>query len=246
MKDGPLSKLTITDGGQRATQYKKILDTLPVFCADKGYKYIDDIIRTDTEKTISDFTPTYPLASQWSSTYHVEVNTVDPNGQLNTNGTRVIIKALQKRTNIHNPNLQKQLLSEHDMKSKLELQEWYKLTTDKKALMTIIYGQCDDATRTEISIGARYKDICDDAEIINFLALVQKVCFGSNDGGLSFKPHKITVAIKSIKYEAVLAVVGKFPNGTGSMLEVLKVETPPRDWDDYCTMDVADQVVWEK
>ena len=36
MKDGPLSKLTITKGGQQATQYKKILDALPVFCADKG------------------------------------------------------------------------------------------------------------------------------------------------------------------------------------------------------------------
>ena len=38
MKDGPLFKLTITKGGQQATQYKKIIDALPVFCADKGYK----------------------------------------------------------------------------------------------------------------------------------------------------------------------------------------------------------------
>ena len=44
MKDGPFCKLTITEGGQRATQYKKILDALPVFCADKGYKFIDDVI----------------------------------------------------------------------------------------------------------------------------------------------------------------------------------------------------------
>ena len=78
MKDSPLAKLTITKGGQRATQFKKIIDALPVFCADKGYKYIDNIIWTDKEKKISDFTPTYPLASQWSNTYHVEVVTVDP------------------------------------------------------------------------------------------------------------------------------------------------------------------------
>ena len=44
MKDDPLSKLTITKGGQRATQYKKILDALPVFCVDKGYKFIKDVI----------------------------------------------------------------------------------------------------------------------------------------------------------------------------------------------------------
>ena len=130
MKDGPLSKLTITEGGQRATQFKKILDALPVLAADKGYKYMDNIIWTDIEKTISDFTPAYPAASQWSNTYHVEVNTVDPTGTV-TNGTRATVKALQKRTNIHDPNLQKQLLSEYNLKSKIQLQEWYKLTADK-------------------------------------------------------------------------------------------------------------------
>ena len=50
MNDGPLFKLTITEGGQQATQYKKILDALPVFCADKGFKFIDDVIRTNTKK----------------------------------------------------------------------------------------------------------------------------------------------------------------------------------------------------
>ena len=42
MKDGPLSKLTITKGGQRATQYKKIHDALQVFWVDKDYKFIED------------------------------------------------------------------------------------------------------------------------------------------------------------------------------------------------------------
>ena len=200
MKDGPLSKLTITEGEQRATQYKKILDALPVFCADKGYKYIDDVIRTNVEKTLAKFTPTYPAASQWSSTYHVEVLTLDPNATPDpTTKKRPTVVKVQERTNVHNPDLQKKLLSEHDLKSKIQLQEWYKLTADKKALMTIIYGQCDDATRTEISIGALYKAIRDNAEIINFLALVRKVCFGSNDGGLSFKPYKITVAKKIVE-----------------------------------------------
>ena len=78
MKDGPLSNITITKGGQRATQYNKILDTLPVFCADKGYKFINDVIRLNTEKLRSAFTPTYPLASLWSNTYDVKVITMDP------------------------------------------------------------------------------------------------------------------------------------------------------------------------
>ena len=35
MKDDPLSKLTITETGHRPSQFKKICDALPVFCADK-------------------------------------------------------------------------------------------------------------------------------------------------------------------------------------------------------------------
>ena len=38
MRDGCLSKLTITKNGHRATQYKKVIDVLPVFCADKYYR----------------------------------------------------------------------------------------------------------------------------------------------------------------------------------------------------------------
>ena len=41
MKDGPISKLIITEIGHRLTQYKKIVDTLPVLCADKNYRGID-------------------------------------------------------------------------------------------------------------------------------------------------------------------------------------------------------------
>ena len=55
-------------------------------------------------------------------------------------------------------------------------------------------------------------------------------------------PHGFKEELK-IKYDAVLAVVGKFPNGTGPMLELLKVEAAPMDWDDYCLMDVADQEI---
>ena len=58
-------------------------------------------------------------------------------------------------------------------------------------------------------------------------------------------PHRFKEELK-IKYEAVLAVVRKFPNSTGPMLELLKAETPPLDWTHYCVMSVADQELWEK
>ena len=78
MKDGPLSKLTITEAGQRATQFKKIIDALPVFCADKGYRFIDDIIGTNKGLLEKAFLPTYPDPARWSTTYHVQVATVNP------------------------------------------------------------------------------------------------------------------------------------------------------------------------
>ena len=40
---------------------------------------------------------------------------------------------------------------------------------------------------------------------------------------------------------AVLAVVGMFPNGTGSMLELLTAEVPALDWAAYCAIAVAEQ-----
>ena len=58
-------------------------------------------------------------------------------------------------------------------------------------------------------------------------------------------PHRFKKELK-IKYDAVLAVVRKFPISTGPMLELLKVERPALDWDDYCALPVAEQLVWEE
>ena len=101
MKDGPLSKLTITKGGQQATQYKEIIEALPVFCADKGYKFIDDIIWTNTKRLQASFLPLYPDAGRWSNTYHVEVVTVDANAQPDVNtGLCPRIVKVQEKTHV--------------------------------------------------------------------------------------------------------------------------------------------------
>ena len=83
---------------------------------------------------------------------------------------------------------------------------------------------------------------------------------------MSFKSHKNVLAVKLLnnfsntklsdphgfkeelktKYDAILAVVGKSPNGTGPMAELLKAGTPALDWKDYCTMEVVDQTNWEE
>ena len=175
MKDGPLSKLTITEGRQQATQYNKIIDTLPVFCADKGYKFINNIIWTNTKLVQAAFLPTYPNATLWSNTYHVQIQTVDPTAAADQHNVCPVVTAMQEKSHVFNPNLQKQLLSEHDIKCKLKLGEWSKLLANKRFLMSIIYGQCDNATRTKIALGTNYETVCANDELINFLTILQTV-----------------------------------------------------------------------
>ena len=59
MKDGCISKITITETGHRATQYKKIIDTLPVLCADKNCRCINDVLSTWINLDKADLTLPY-------------------------------------------------------------------------------------------------------------------------------------------------------------------------------------------
>ena len=140
------------------------------------------------------------------------------------------------------------------------------LSTIKKSLMIIIYRQCNDATRTKIALRTTYEVDRQDRNITKFLKQVRTVCFGSNGGGLSFGPYKPAVSVKllknfsnnkphdphgfkeeiKIKFNDVKAVVEKFPNGTGAMLELLKGEIQVLDWAAYCSMPVLEQLVWEE
>ena len=62
MKDGLLFKRTITEGGQRPTQYKKIIDALPVICTEKGYRFIDNLICMNAKLLETTIIQTYPDA----------------------------------------------------------------------------------------------------------------------------------------------------------------------------------------
>ena len=95
---------------------------------------------------------------------------------------------------------------------------------------------------------------------------MRTVCFGGDDGGLSYGPYKQVVAVKlmnnytnnepynphgfkeqvKIKYEATKAVAGKFPNGTAALMELLSRAQPAAlDWATYCTLTPDQQLVWE-
>ena len=56
--------------------------------------------------------PTYPVATLWSNTYHVQVENVDPVAVTDAQDLRPPITEVQERSHVFDPNLQKQLLSE--------------------------------------------------------------------------------------------------------------------------------------
>ena len=57
---------------------------------------------------------------------------------------------MMEQTRIFDANLQKELLSEYECDSKNKSQEYAKFLADKKALITILFGQCDEATKTKM------------------------------------------------------------------------------------------------
>ena len=123
MKEGPLFKLTITKGGQQTTQYKKIIDALPVLCADKGFRYIDEIIRTNKEEVESTFLPAYPDANQLFYNHEVYVEVVDKSKTVGKDGLHPMKSIMTNKTIITDSNLQKKLLYAYNQESKLKAQE---------------------------------------------------------------------------------------------------------------------------
>ena len=59
-----------------------------------------------------------------------------------------------EKSPIFDSNLQEQVLLDYGQALKLKLQELGKIIADKKALMTIIFKQCNNVTKTKIALGA--------------------------------------------------------------------------------------------
>ena len=112
MKDGPIFKLTITETGHRFSQFKKICNALPVFCADKNYGGLDEVLRTGRDKVEDDFMPAYPNANLWSNTHQIKVATIAAGAALIEGtliGQRITTYQLVDQTISTDANLQKQL-----------------------------------------------------------------------------------------------------------------------------------------
>ena len=96
----------------------------------------------------------YPLATRWSTKYHVKINTVNSNfAAYPLTYICPHITEMVEKVHVLDANIQKQLLAEYEQKSKVKSQQWAKPLSDKKPLINILFGQWDDATRTEIALG---------------------------------------------------------------------------------------------
>ena len=126
MKDGLISKLTITKTRHQSSQFKKIRDALPVCCADKNYVGLNEVLLIRRDKVENDFMPAYPDAKRWSTTHHIQIATVNLTARL-VEGTkkneRSVRHQTKQQTVATNVNLQKQLLLEYKRNSKKKSQE---------------------------------------------------------------------------------------------------------------------------
>ena len=152
---------------------------------------------------------------------------------------------------------------EYKRKFKIKSEEYAKFLANKKAVIIIIFGQCDEATKTKISLGATYTADYQAWNLIEFINRLRIVCFGGDDDGLSYGPYKQVVAIKlmnnytnnksydphgfkeqiKIKYEATKAIARKFPNGTAALIELFSKTQPPLDWAAYYALTADQQLV---
>ena len=107
MKEGPISELTITETGHRPSQFKKIYDTLPVFCADKNYSDLNEVLRTRRDKVENDFMSAYPDDNLWSNIHQIQLTTVPARAALiegTTTDERVTTYKLVDQTIVTNAN----------------------------------------------------------------------------------------------------------------------------------------------
>ena len=99
-----------------------------------------------------------------------EIEAVNPSVAADTNtGLRRRTITLLQQIHVFDTNLKKDLLSEYKRNSKNKSQQYTKFLVNKKALITIIFGQCDEAMKTKIVFGANYTADRQARRLVEFL-----------------------------------------------------------------------------
>ena len=57
--------------------------------------------------------------------------------------------------------------------------------------------------------------------------------------------HQWFQRTSQIKYKATKAIVGRFPNGTETLMHLLSNAVPALDWNGYCTVLAETRILWE-
>ena len=204
VKDGPISELKITETGHRPCQFKNLWDVLPIFCADKNYGGLNEVLNTGRDKVEDNFMPAYFNANLWSITHQIQGATVTeggggggPNCGLINRQTRHHLR-IGGSDSCHKRKRTNKLLSEYKRNSKNKSQEYSKFVQDKKSLCTILYGKCSEATQTEFALPDNYTEDRDEGRLLAFIERLRAICFGGDDDGLSYPLYKQVVVIKSL------------------------------------------------
>ena len=110
MKEGLISKLTITETEHRPSQFKEISDVLSVLYADKKYQGLNEVLHIRRDRVETDFMPAYPDANQWSIFYQVQIITVKPEANTEPDGSRLVLFQTIEQNHVTDANLKKELL----------------------------------------------------------------------------------------------------------------------------------------
>ena len=95
----------------KPNKFKKIRNVLPILYANKSYKNLNNVICNNQELAKVTHMMSYPDPARWLDSIHVKNDTVDPNGVVESNGDRPVIKLLTTKTHNFDEKLQKQLTS---------------------------------------------------------------------------------------------------------------------------------------
>ena len=83
--------------------------------------------------------------------------------------------------NCHERKPTKQLLSEYKRNSKIKSQEYSKFLQDKNSSITILYGQCNEATQTEIALRDNYAEDRNEGRLLVFIDQLRAISYGGNN-----------------------------------------------------------------
>lgn len=240
-------------------------DTLLIYCAEKLYVGVGEIVCTMEDWDLATFYQA-PPNDVMEATLSVQYETKLCDQRL-ADGTDQPV--MGQTWVIFDENLCDLEMDKYKQKVHKQEKQWNKCQEHKKLLMAIIWGQLDDDTQAKMELLANYQTHWTDGDIVKFLKSLCNIAHRSDDGGSSYHPFKAIVAMGSfnnfssqdvtnvhllkteikVEYKATKAICSKFPFGT-EILVFIMVHFPGgaagNTFATYCALPAADKIRLEK